>query len=119
SVARAAGTPARTPASAAELARWLGIWRDPWFGEVRLCPAAAGVEFAAAKSPRLRGTVLHVGERVLVDWHDPSVDAEPWLLFSGEGATRRLRLAPVDPDADFSYDWPDLDFSWTGPCPAP
>lgn len=116
--AAAPDTGRRTPASAAALSPWLGVWRDPWFGQVRLCPAAAGVEFAAAKSPRLRGMVMQVGERVLVDWQDPSVDAEPWLLFSGQGAARRLRLQPVDPEADFSYDWPDLDFAWTGPCPS-
>lgn len=118
SAPRAPDTSARAPATAAALAAWLGVWRDAWFGEVRICAAAAGVAFASAKSPRLRGAVMRVGERLLVDWADPSVDAEPWLAFSGVGRARRLRLTAVDPDADFSYDYPDLDFAWTGPCPS-
>ena len=119
SAPHAPDTTTRIPATAAALAPWLGIWRDPWFGQVRLCPAGAGVEFAAARSPRLRGTAMLVGERVLVDWADPSIDAEPWLQFSTEDGVRRLRLQHVDPDADFSYDYPDLDFAWSGPCPSP
>ena len=109
-------TPMRTPAGIAALAPWFGVWRDPWFGPVRLCPAGGHVEFAAVKSPRLHGTVMQVGRRLLVHWDDPSVDAEPWLLFSRQGGVRRLRLQRVDPHADFSYDWADLDFSWVGPC---
>ncbi len=115
---RAPDTRARQPARAAALAPWLGQWRDPWFGQVHLCAEGDGVEFAAAKSPRLHGRVMAVGERLLVEWADPSVDAEPWLLFATEGGQRRLRLQHVDPAADFSYDYPDLDFVPSGACPA-
>lgn len=115
--ARKPDTSSRRAVGSAELKTWEGTWRDPWFGEVRLCPQAGGVEFRAIRSPMLHGRVMRVGERLLVDWAEASVDAEPWLLFSGQGAQRRLRLEHVDPDADFSYDYPDLDFAWTGPCP--
>src|SRR5690606_17962945 len=27
----------RTPVRPQELSDWLGVWRDPWFGEVRIC----------------------------------------------------------------------------------
>src|SRR5690606_27271333 len=29
---------ARKPVSADDVKAWLGTWRDPWFGEVRICP---------------------------------------------------------------------------------
>ena len=63
----------------ASLATWTGHYRDPWFGDVALCPEGKRVRFVAARSPMLSGTVIQVGERWLVDWDDDSVDAEPWL----------------------------------------
>ncbi|WP_454832765.1 serine hydrolase domain-containing protein [Pseudoxanthomonas wuyuanensis] len=112
---RIADTSARMPATAAALADRLGRYRDPWFGEVAICPAGGGVSFVSARSPLLAGRVMRVGDRWLVDWHNDSVDAEPWLAFS-EGLPVRLALSHVDPDADFSYDYADLDFQRTGPC---
>jgi len=59
-----------------------------------------------------------VGDRWLVDWDDDSVDAEPWLRFhpASDGAPPRMTLSHVDPDADFSYDYADLDFQRVGGC---
>jgi hypothetical protein len=89
-----------------------GVWRDPWFGEVMICARDDAVRFSAAKSPRLTGTVMRVGERYLVDWEDDSIDAAAWLDFSGsDGSTATyLTMAKVDPRADFSFDYEDLAF---------
>ena len=95
----------------------LGIYRDPWFGEVSVCPHGSGVRFVAAKSPRLSGTLLQVADRVLVDWHDESVDVDAWLDFSTDQATSVMSMAKVDPEADFSFDFEDLRFVRTAPCP--
>jgi CubicO group peptidase (beta-lactamase class C family) len=95
----------------------LGIYRDPWFGEVSVCPRDSGVQFVAAKSPRLSGTLLQVADRVLVDWHDESVDVDAWLDFSTDQGTPVLSMAKVDPEADFSFDFEDLRFVRTAPCP--
>ena len=96
-----------------------GRYRDPWFGEVRLCPAGEGVEFRALKSPRLAGTLHHSGDRLLVDWHDPGVDAEAWVDFDRREDGTSMTLAKVDPEADFSYDYEDLAFQRIGDCDAP
>ena len=73
--------PARTRPAAATLARQLGIYRDPWFGEVAVCERDGAIDFTAAKSPQLSGEVMQAGERLLVDWRDDSIDAEAWLDF--------------------------------------
>lgn len=100
-------TSSRQRATPAELNAQLGVWRDPWFGEVRLCAQGNGVRFASAKSPRLSGQVMRVGERYLVQWdHD---ETEAWLRFP-ERSGDALRMAKVDPDADFSSDYEDLAF---------
>ena len=96
-----------------------GSWRDPWFGDVSICVHGDAVRFEAAKSPLLSGTVMRVGDRYLVDWDDDSVDAEAWLDFGRGEATGEplLRLAKVDPEADFSFDYEDLAFERIGSCP--
>lgn len=109
----------RQVADMGHVRRWLGIYRDPWFGEVTICPADGTVRFVSAKSPMLAGVVMVSGGRLLVDWDDVSVDAEAWLDFSSgdEGGGAALAMAKVDPSADFSYDYEDLAFVRTGPCP--
>ena len=117
SQARGPATLARRPAPAGALDGYHGIWRDPWFGEVELCPDRGALRFRARKSPRLDGRVMQLDDRWLVDWDDPSVDAEPWLAFNTDEADRvHLRLSHVDPAADFSYDYADLDFLRVAEC---
>jgi len=111
--------PDRRHALPAESAAMLGIYRDPWFGEASLCEEAGRVVFRAAKSPKLSGDLMRSGRRLLIDWHDESVDAEAWLEFppAREGGVSTMTLAKVDPDADFSYDYEDLHFSRVRECP--
>ncbi|MEL1263312.1 serine hydrolase [Pseudoxanthomonas putridarboris] len=117
SAASVVDTRARTPARASALNRMLGRYRDPWFGDVAICSEGKRVRFNAARSPMLAGTVMQAGGRWLVDWDDASVDAEPWLIFeAGDGGRGTLKLSHVDPAADFSYDFADLDFVWVAPC---
>jgi CubicO group peptidase (beta-lactamase class C family) len=109
--------PARTRPAAAAIADKLGVYRDPWFGEVSICPREDGVGFVAAKSPQLDGEVMQAGERLLVDWRDDSIDAEAWLDFAASPVIPMgLRLSKIDPEADFSYDYEDLAFTRVGDC---
>ncbi|MBE2211543.1 MAG: beta-lactamase family protein [Xanthomonadaceae bacterium] len=104
----------RRPAAPTELAGKLGRWRDPWFGDVTICPLQGEVRFAAAKSPRVRGQVMTTRHGWLVDWDGDAV-SEAWLRF---GPGNGLTMAKLDPDGDFSDDFEDLDFHRVGDCPA-
>src|SRR5690606_3219044 len=111
-------TSSRVPASPAGMAGRLGVYRDPWFGEVSICPAGDGVRFAAAKSPRMAGEVMRVDDRLLVQWSGRGADTEPWLHFGAAGvAPMTLAMSKIDPEADFSSDFEDLAFVRTGDCP--
>ncbi len=112
-------TSLRRPAVRSALVRRLGIYRDPWFGEVSLCDANGDrVHFHAAKSPRMAGEVMQVDERLLVDWFDESISAESWITFAEvESNPITFRMAKVDPEEDFSYDYEDLLFTRVGECP--
>jgi CubicO group peptidase (beta-lactamase class C family) len=95
---------------------WSGRWRDPWFGEITLCPRDGRVEWAARKSPRMHGTVRQLGQRYLVRWDDPGVDLDAWLD-PHPGSPPTLTMAKLDPQGDFSSDYEDLHFERIGDCP--
>ena len=119
SAAAAPPSPAvRQLASATEMKPLLGVYRDPWFGDVRVCLDQGQVRFSSMKSPMLSGRVMRSGERLLVDWEHDSVEAEAWLDFQqGNGKSpAQLSMAKVDPEADFSYDYEDLAFERKRAC---
>ena len=106
----------RSPLAPTQLRDWLGTWRDPWFGEVRLCAVEGAVEWRSAKSPKMHGRVGQLDGRYLLHWDDPSVDLDAFVAFSGTGDARRMTMAKIDPDGDFSSDYEDLDFVRVGGC---
>ena len=89
-----------------------GTWRDPWFGTVRVCPANGRLRWESDKSPLLAGSVITVGDRWRIDWDEDRVDLEAWVDFDGPV----MKLAKVDPEGDFSFDYEDLAFVRTGDC---
>ena len=113
-ISRVPDTSSRQPATAQDLTAQLGVWRDPWFGEVSICTRRGQVRFASAMSPDLSGQVMRVGTRYLVHWDHG--DAEAWLHFPA-AVDGVLQMAKVDPDADFSYDYEDLAFKRIHACP--
>ena len=91
----------------------LGQWRDPWFGEVGICPEGKAVRWRSQKSPSMFGQVMASRHGWLVAWEGARL-TEAWLRPQGE----KLRMAKLDPDGDFSDDFEDLEFTRTGDCPA-
>ncbi len=106
-------TRARIAATPESMRGHLGEWRDPWFGRVSVCAKDGGVRFSAEKSPRMTGTLMRVGTRVLVQWDDAGVDPEAWIDVAESGG---MTMAKVDPDGDFSSDYEDLAFVREGDC---
>ncbi|MCL1633943.1 serine hydrolase [Luteimonas sp. SX5] len=115
--AKAPDTSSRKAVAAPAMRDKLGIYRDPWFGEVSICPKDASVHFESKKSPMLAGTVMRVGDRLLVDWDNDRVDTEAWLDFAMGEDRPVLTMAKTDPNGDFSYDYEDLHFERIRDCP--
>ncbi len=107
------------PVAPSAAAGWIGRYRDPWLGEVTLCPSHGHVQFAAAKSPRLTGMVEQLDGRHLVYWDDRTVAPDAWLDVHPANGNRStvLTLAKVDPRGDFSSDYEDLHLTRIGSCP--
>ncbi|MBD8874114.1 serine hydrolase [Rhodanobacter sp. DHB23] len=117
--AAAPDTSKATPVAPAALAAWTGRYRDPWLGDLVLCPSGERVHFAVAKSPRLNGDVMRLGNRDLVHWSNHGMDPDAWLDFhpARDGQPATLTMAKVDALGDFSSDYEDLHFVRTGDCP--
>ena len=112
-------TSAQQPARTDALSTWMGRYRDPWFGDIALCPRDGRVQFTAVKSPKLTGTVMQLGKRYLVHWDSRDVDMDAWLHHeaAADGQPATLRMAKLDPKGDFSSDYEDLLFQRIGDCP--
>ncbi len=108
--------PAQVPATVATLGKDDGVWADPWFGKLTLCPDKDGVRIASEKSPAMHGRVMQAEGRRWVLWQGIGAGAEAWLEWAGDGAQRRLHLRGIDPDLEFSYDFQDLEFQRVGDC---
>ena len=113
---RAPDTSSRVAVEPEAMRGELGVWRDPWFGDIAICAREGRVRFAAEKSPRLAGTVMQVEGRALVDWDSDAADVEAWLDFGKGDRAGTLAMAKVDPDGDFSSDYEDLAFVRVGDC---
>jgi hypothetical protein len=110
---RVPDTSSRKPATAADLKDTLGVWRDPWLGEAKICAQGNAVRFASVKSPKLAGQIMRVDNRFLVHWDHGNEEA--WLRLP-EHSGSELHLAKVDPGADFSDDFEDLAFAREHAC---
>jgi len=90
-----------------------GIYRDSWFGEVTVSVKNGKYWFESRRSPKLSGELFPFkGTSFVVKWRDRSMEADAYVIFSlnEQGKADRIRMKPVSPLTDFSFDFQDLDF---------
>ena len=104
-------------ASPDELKRWQGVYQDPWFGKVRLCPVDDKIVFASAMSPKMTGTLVRVQDRWRVDWHAVDVGPAPWLDFTVDAAdVASMQLSYIDDEGKPGSDYADLALARVAAC---
>lgn len=107
------------PLPASALAAQQGIYQDPWFGQVSLCPLQGQLQWRSHKSPRMQAQVQQMADgRLWLDWQQLGDDADAWLQLGQENGQWQMRLLAIDPEIDFSYDYPDLALTRIAHCPA-
>lgn len=90
-----------------------GTYRDVWFGNITISLKDGKPWFTSMRSPKLNGEIFfYTGNTFVVKWADRSMDADAFLNFSldEEGKAAGLKMKPISPLTDFSYDFQDLDF---------
>ncbi|MGE4366129.1 serine hydrolase [Thermomonas sp.] len=93
------------------LAKYAGTYRDPWYGDVNIRQGKNGLEMQFSKTAQLLGDLQHwQHDTFIVRWRDRSLNADAFASFSldPDGRIRELRMQPVSPLTDFSFDFQDL-----------
>ncbi len=95
------------------LADYVGTYRDPWYGTIRIALEKDGrLWFHSDRNAPLTGPLEHFQhDTFIARWTDRRLMADAYVSFSlgPEGAVERIRMKAVSPATDFSYDFHDLD----------
>jgi CubicO group peptidase (beta-lactamase class C family) len=94
------------------LERYAGIYRDRWYGDVRVLLKGRRLEMQFSRSPMLSGTLEHFQyDTFIVRWASREMNADAFVTFdlNPDGSIERVRMKPVSATTDFSYDFQDLD----------
>ncbi|MEN9311819.1 MAG: hypothetical protein RLY77_1944 [Pseudomonadota bacterium] len=93
------------------LAKYAGTYRDPWYGDVIIRQGAKGLEMQFGKTAELLGDIEHwQHDSFIVRWRDRGLNADAFVNFTldADGKIREMRMEPVSPLTDFSFDFQDL-----------
>jgi len=93
------------------LAKYAGTYRDPWYGDVLVRQGAKGLELQFSKTAELLGDIEHwQHDTFIVRWRDRGLNADAFVNFSldADGRIREVRMEPISPLTDFSFDFQDL-----------
>jgi len=93
------------------LADYAGTYRDPWYGDVIISQEHGKLRMRFGKTEQLVGTLTPwQHDSFTVRWDDRSLDADAFVDFAldMDGKIREVRMQPISPLTDFSFDFQDL-----------
>ena len=91
--------------------RYVGTYRDPWYGDVIVSKENGKLRLRFAKTAQLIGTLEPWQQLTfVVHWDDRSLNADAFLSFSldPDGKVTEARMQLISPLTDFSFDFQDL-----------
>ena len=110
SVAQGRGDPARP---ALPPGAYVGQYSDPWYGRISVSEKRGRLVIDFPQNPGMAGELQPWSRDTFrTAWADKSF--EPALVsfaFGPEGKVERITLKAASPEADFSYDYQDLNFT--------
>lgn len=93
------------------LAKYAGTYRDPWYGDVIVSDHHGKLRLRFSKTAQLIGSMTPwQHDSFIVHWDDRTLNADAFVTFAlnADGAIREMRMKPVSPLTDFSFDFQDL-----------
>ncbi len=94
-----------------ELEKYVGTYRDPWYGDVVVARDGRGLSIRFKPTPSLVGDLLHwQHDTFLARWRDRELRADAYATFSlkPDGSIEQLKMVPASEAVDFSFDFQDL-----------
>lgn len=95
-----------------DFSNYAGTYRDRWFGDVVLSQQGGKWWFRSVRSPKLTGELFYYkGNTFVVKWNNRSLDADAYVTFSVDDEMKpvSIKMKPISPLTDFSFDFQDLD----------
>lgn len=96
-----------------ELSRYAGRYVDKWYGEMTIKVENGKMVMRFSHTPALVGELEHWHyDTFVVRWKDRTLNADAFVTFmlNYRGEIERVKMVPVSPLTDFSFDFQDLDF---------
>jgi CubicO group peptidase (beta-lactamase class C family) len=93
---------------------YCGTYRDAWYGDVSIALEGGQPVMRFSRTPSFVGDVRHWQyDTFVVRWRDRSLNADAYLIFAlkADGSIEQMKMAPVSPLTDFSFDFQDLLFT--------
>src|SRR5262245_51694946 len=96
------------------LAKYAGRYSDAWYGEVTISPENGKLVLRFGRTPGLVGDLEHWQyDTFVARWRDRSLNADAFVTFAlkPDGGIDQMKMLPVSPLTDFSFDFQDLLFT--------
>src|SRR5690606_21462996 len=90
----------------------IGTYKDNWFGEIIISDEKGKLRFTSKRSSQLKGDMFYYKDNTyVVKWDNAYLHADAFVFVQTEnGKITGLKMEPISPLTDFSYDFQDLDF---------
>ncbi len=94
------------------LQAYAGVYRDPWYGTMTISDVQGKLRIRFDRSPGMQGALEHAQyDTFRTRWSDRGIeDAYVTFDLNPDGSIAAIRMKPVSPTADFSWDYQDLHF---------
>jgi CubicO group peptidase (beta-lactamase class C family) len=93
------------------LDRYAGRYRDAWYGDVTIEQQAGKLVIRFTHTPALLGDLEHWQyDTFVARWRNRTLGADAYVTFSlnPDGSIEEVKMKPVSPATDFSFDFQDL-----------
>lgn len=90
---------------------YAGVYRDAWYGDVKIDFKEDKLEIQFVHTPDLHGELVHWQyDTFVARWYDRSLRGDAFITFSlkPDGSIEHAKMKPYSPAVDFSFDYQDL-----------
>jgi hypothetical protein len=94
--------------------KYAGRYRDPWYGEITIAMERDALVLRFNHTPSLVADMEHWQyDTFKARWRDRSLDADAFVTFAlnPDGTISQMKMVPISPLTDFSFDFQDLLFA--------
>jgi CubicO group peptidase (beta-lactamase class C family) len=93
------------------IAQYAGTYRDPWYGDITITDEHGTLVMRFSHTPALAGPLEHwQHDTFIARWRDRELRADAYITFAlnPDGTIDQVKMRPVSPATDFSFDFQDL-----------